>query len=351
MYDAGYLTALDLGSSSFRAVVAGPARDDSIAVWSIASVPAEGMRDGRPTDLPAVAHAVRGLLDEVWDKAQVEGGPVYVAVAGDEIRSLDTRVSMSLENRGVRIQQRHLEVLDQRVRAIDVPFDRVILHSLPVEYALDDRAGLEDPTGLVGTRLSLEAHVVTGSQSMVGAIRQAVAMAEADVSGIVYSGCAAASYLLEPEARERGALMIDIGAGIDPIRALFPGFAAEERFDSRGGEPRDPGSGLGSGDGFQCRRACQTPVGLRPEDAAGAGRARSGDGAGAGNARASGRDLRGPATGDSGTCCAGSPMGCKQTQTGCRSDPDRWRCAAARDRRAGRAGLLRPVRVSTCTRG
>lgn len=212
MYDAGSLTALDLGSSSFRAVVAGPARDDSIAVWAIASTPAEGMRDGRPTDLPAVAGAVRALLDEVWDKAQVEPGPVHVAIAGDEIRSLDTRVSMSLEDRGVRVEQRHLDVLDQRVRAIDVPFDRVILHSLPVEYALDDRAGLEDPTGLVGTRLSLEAHVITGSQSMVGAIRQAVAMAGADVAGIVYSGCAAASYLVEPEARERGALLIDIGA-------------------------------------------------------------------------------------------------------------------------------------------
>jgi cell division protein FtsA len=212
MYDAAYLTALDLGSTSFRAVVAGPAQDDSIAVWSIASTDAEGMRDGRPTDLPAVAQAVRGLLDEVWDKAQVEGGPVFVALAGDEIRSLDTRVSMSLEDRGVAVGQRHLDVLDQRVRAIDVPFDRVILHSLPVEYALDDRAGLEDPTGLVGTRLSLEAHVITGSQSMVGAIRQAVAMADADVAGIVYSGCAAASYLVEPEARERGALMVDIGA-------------------------------------------------------------------------------------------------------------------------------------------
>lgn len=211
MYEAGYLTALDLGSSSFRAVVAGPARDDSIAVWSIASVPAVGMREGRPNDLPAVADAVRGLLDDVWERAQVDGGPVVVAVAGDEIRSLDTRVSMQLDDRGRRVEQRHLDVLDQRIRAIDVPFDRVILHSLPVEYSLDDRAGLEDPTGLVGTRLSLEAHVITGAQSLVGAVRQAVAMADADVAGIVYSGCAAASYLVDPEARERGALMIDIG--------------------------------------------------------------------------------------------------------------------------------------------
>lgn len=212
MHDTGPVTALDLGSSSFRAVVAGPAREDSIAVWGTASVPAEGMRDGRPTDLPAVAGAVRGLLDEVHRCAQVEGGPVVVAVGGDEIRSLDTRVSMSLEERGVRVEQRHLDVLEQRVRAIDVPFDRVILHTLPVEYGVDDRGGLENPVGLVGTRMSLEAHVITAAQSTVGAVRQAVAQADAEVAQIVYSGCAAAGYLLEEEAREAGALLVDIGA-------------------------------------------------------------------------------------------------------------------------------------------
>jgi cell division protein FtsA len=212
MYETGTVTALDLGSTSFRAVVAGAAPEDSIAVWATAATPSRGMRDGKPIDLPAVAEAVRGLLDEVWTSASIEPGPVVVALGGDEIRSLDTRVSMFLEERGVRVDQRHLDVLDRRVRAIDVPFDRVILHSLPVEYAVDDRGGLENPVGLVGTRLSLEAHVITGSQSMAGALRQAVALADADVRALVYSGCAAAGYLLEEEAREQGALLIDIGA-------------------------------------------------------------------------------------------------------------------------------------------
>jgi cell division protein FtsA len=212
MNESEFVTALDLGSSAFRAVVAGPARDDSIVVWATACVPAEGMREGRPTDLPAVAAAVRALLDKVWEDARVDAGPVVVAVAGDEIRSLDTQVSMSLDGRGVQVEQRHLDVLDQRIRAIDVSFDRVILHSLPVEYSVDDRGGLENPVGLVGTRLSLEAHVITASQSSVGAVRQAVAMAGADVAEIVYSGCAAAGYLLEPAAREQGALLVDVGA-------------------------------------------------------------------------------------------------------------------------------------------
>jgi cell division protein FtsA len=212
MYDVDYITALDLGSTSFRAIVAARGKHDGVAVWSSGSMPAVGMREGRPTDLPAVAEAIHELLDGVWSRARVEGGSVVIAVAGDEVRSLDTQVSMALEERGIRVEDRHLEILDQRVRAIDVPFDRVILHSLPVEYGLDDRAALENPVGLVGTRLSLEAHVITASQSGVGAVRQAVAMAGADVGGIVYSGCAAAGYLLDSDAREQGALLIDIGA-------------------------------------------------------------------------------------------------------------------------------------------
>src|SRR5918995_159745 len=38
---------------------------------------------------------------------------------------------------------------------------RVVLHSLPIGYVLDDARGIRDPRGMLGKRLGVDMHVVT----------------------------------------------------------------------------------------------------------------------------------------------------------------------------------------------
>src|SRR5262249_56620257 len=38
---------------------------------------------------------------------------------------------------------------------------RVVMHSLPIGYALDDARGIRDPRGMLGKRLGVDMHVVT----------------------------------------------------------------------------------------------------------------------------------------------------------------------------------------------
>ena len=42
-----------------------------------------------------------------------------------------------------------------KARTVPLPADREILHLLPQEFILDDQTGVQDPTGMVCTRLEV----------------------------------------------------------------------------------------------------------------------------------------------------------------------------------------------------
>ena len=208
--DPETVTTLDLGARRFRAAVASLDSDGGMLAWS--SRVSQGMRRGELVDLPAAAGAIRELLTEVWERADVDPQAVHLSVGGDHVRSLDSRSSVPLGSEGRKVKPEHLDALLDQIRSMDVPFDRMILHCLPIGYAVDDRSGIENPIGMVGTRVALEAHVVTAEQSPLGAMRQAVEMADADVAGHVFAGCASGDYLVGDDEKQGGCLTIDIGA-------------------------------------------------------------------------------------------------------------------------------------------
>lgn len=212
MYDSdpAVVTTLDLGASRFRAAVADVSGDATALAW--ASRPSMGMRRGELVDLPAAATAIRELTAEAWERADVDPQPVHLIVCGEHVRSLETRTSLSLGASGARVRPEHLTQLVDQVQAIDVPFDRIILHTLPISYTVDDVHGVDTPVGMVGTRVALEAHVITAEQSTLGRLKQAVAMADLDVEDHVFAACASGEFLVEDDERHGGCLAIDIGA-------------------------------------------------------------------------------------------------------------------------------------------
>lgn len=205
------LAALDLGSTRFRAVVAEPDGKGGVSILGHASLPAQGLNRGQLSDLSRAAATIRELLDHAAEEAEVEVERVAVSVAGDCIRSISGRGVVDLAPGGGTVRADHVEMARQRISSMGIPFDRVILHCLPVEYVLDERAGIQNPVGMVGSRLEMDAHVITGSQGSVSTVDRAVRVAGYRPEPLVYGPCGTVRYLLDEEDGIQGCLLIDIG--------------------------------------------------------------------------------------------------------------------------------------------
>ena len=98
--------------------------------------------------------------------------------------------------------------------------EREIIHALPVNFTLDDRTGLVDPRGLVGSELKVDLHMMTLESNVVRNVIQAVKKCSLDLSGISFAPYLSGVASLTEDELEIGTGCIDMGGGTSGL-AIF----------------------------------------------------------------------------------------------------------------------------------
>jgi cell division protein FtsA len=214
------LVAIDIGSSKVGVLIG--QRDDKggIEVVGKGLAPNRGTRRGNIVNVEATVEALKAASEEAEVMAGVKISRAYVGVAGADIRSVNSHgmVSLALKDREVTLQdiQRVLKV----AQSTALPSDREILHAIPREFIVDEQGGIDDPLGMLGTRVEAMVHLVTGNVTRSRTLLAAVNRAGIEVVQMVFEPLATAEAVLTPDERELGALLIDVGAGTTEY-ALF----------------------------------------------------------------------------------------------------------------------------------
>jgi cell division protein FtsA len=99
---------------------------------------------------------------------------------------------------------------------------RVVLHSLPMGYAIDDVRGIREPRGMLASRFGLDMHVVTADATTPRNLMLAVEQCHLDVEAMVATPYVAGLSVLADDEADLGAAVVDMGAGTTTI-AVFSG--------------------------------------------------------------------------------------------------------------------------------
>src|SRR5262249_12509606 len=99
---------------------------------------------------------------------------------------------------------------------------RVVLHSLPIGYSLDEANGIRDPRGMLGRRFGIDMHVMTVDVAVVRNLMLAVERCHLETGAMAGSAYASGLSALADDEADLGAALIDMGAGTTTI-AVFSG--------------------------------------------------------------------------------------------------------------------------------
>ncbi len=152
--------------------------------------------------------------------AGVEISRAYVGVAGADIRSVNSRGMVSVARKDREITRQDIQRVLEAAQSAALPSDREILHAVPQEFIVDEQGGIADPLGMLGSRLEVMVHLVTGNIDALKTLLTCVNRAGIEVVEMVFEPLATAEAVLTPDERELGALLIDVGAGTTELRAL-----------------------------------------------------------------------------------------------------------------------------------
>ena len=209
------LAGLDVGTSKVCALVAESAADGSIGLLGHGVVPCAGLRKGVVVNIEATVDAIRMAVAEAEKSSGARIGAAVVGVAGAHIRGLNSHGIVAV--RGGEVTGRDVERVIDAARAVAIPLDRQVLHTLPQQFAVDDQDGVRDPVGMAGVRLEARIHIVTAAQSYSQNLNKCCERAGITPGELMFEPLASADAALFPEERELGVALIDIGGGTTDV--------------------------------------------------------------------------------------------------------------------------------------
>lgn len=221
MASAHIVTGLDVGTTKICALIAEATPDGGLSLLGVGECGSSGLRRGNLVHLEATVEAVRTALGQAEQVAGTSVRGVYAGVAGDHIRSINSRGVIAISGRDGEVTAEDLQRVVEAARAVAIPSSRAILHVIPQEFMVDDQSGIKDPVGMTGVRLEAEVHIITASATAVRNLVKSIERAESKVIEMVASPLASAWSVLEEDERRLGVVMLDIGAGTTDVAVYF----------------------------------------------------------------------------------------------------------------------------------
>lgn len=225
------VAALDIGTSKIACLIGrltprAPQevlrrRTHAIEVIGFSHTGAHGMKAGNVVDLVEAEEAVRHALDlaERSAKRQIEAAIVSVSAG---------RLASELYAASVDISGKTVTDFDiARVLAAgsrrSVRQGRVVLHSIPIGFALDNARGIRDPRGMLGRQFGVDMHVVTADGAVVRNLMLTIESCHLAVEAMVASPYVAGLAVLADDEADHGAAIIDMGAGTTTVAVFSSG--------------------------------------------------------------------------------------------------------------------------------
>jgi len=214
------IVGLDVGSTKVAVLVGEVSEDGQVQVIGFGLVPSAGIRKGTVIDIESTARSIEEAIEkaEQMSGRPIEGG--YLGVSGPTVSSLNNRAVVAVANPDKEITVEDVERVLQAARVVPLPPDRQIIHVIPRQFIVDGNESILDPVGMVGTRLEVETHIVTGNQAAIQNLLKCCERAGFRVQELVLSAYASGEAVLFPAEKELGVVVVDIGGGTTDI-ALF----------------------------------------------------------------------------------------------------------------------------------
>jgi len=217
------ITGLDIGSTKISAVIGELDSDGRLGIVGVGATPSEGLRRGVVVNLERTVASVQKAVKEAERMGGVQVKSVHVGIAGDHIRSINSRGVIAVSRGGDGISQGDVDRVIEAAKTVAIPTDREIVHAIPQEFVVDDQDGIKDPIGISGVRLEAEVHIITGAVSCTRNLVKSIERAGLKVENLVLEPLATNLAVLDEDERNLGVVLLDMGGGTTDIAVFAEG--------------------------------------------------------------------------------------------------------------------------------
>lgn len=219
-----HIVGLDIGTTKVCAVVGEVDEEGDVHIAGVGTTPSTGIRKGVVIDIDATTRAIEDAVERAERMAGMQVGSLYVSVSGEHITSTNSRGIVAISRGDREISAADVERVIDAARMAALPAsDREVVHLLPRGFVVDGHDGVRNPVGMYGARLEVEAHIVTGTSTVLANLLKCVQRAGVEVEEVVLEPLASAEAVMTSPERELGVVIADIGGGTTSLGVFASG--------------------------------------------------------------------------------------------------------------------------------
>lgn len=207
------IAVLELGTSEVRVLVAEPREDGHLMITGVAAVPSRGIRKSEVFNFEHALSCVKAAILEAETQAQVSLQEVLLVFSGGHIRQTVNRGTVTVLSEDRVIHREDMDDVMETARAVNLPPDHEVLHSIYQHFHIDTQTRVVNPDGMIGSRLSLDMLILYGVRNKIRNLVHVAEEAAVEVTDAAFGGLCSALAVLSPQQKEGGAIVIDLGAG------------------------------------------------------------------------------------------------------------------------------------------
>ena len=216
-----YISALDIGTSKVIALIGEVQEDNEIHIVGLGQAPSRGLKAGMVTNIETTAQAIKQAMEEAQMMADVQVDCVTTGIAGNHIRSFNSQGVVKIKDGEV--CQADIDRAIETAKAVNIPPDHDILHTVVQEFIIDNQPGVREPIGMSGVRLDTRIHIITGAVTAMQNIQKCVNRCGLQISKMILQPLASGQAVLTEDEKDLGVCVIDIGGGTTDIAVYTNG--------------------------------------------------------------------------------------------------------------------------------
>lgn len=219
-----YAVGIDIGTHSVRCVVGHLDPTTGIpTVVGVGQAINTGMRKGVVANLTGPAQAIDDALGEAERMSGYQVDAATLSINGSHILSTKADGMIAVGAPDHEITHDDIVRIEEVATLGKIPPNREILEVVPHSYRLDGQDNIKDPIGMTGTRLEINANVVSALGPHLANLQKSADMAKVQSRAIIPSVLASSKAVLGEQQLENGVALVDIGASTTSLAVFEEG--------------------------------------------------------------------------------------------------------------------------------
>jgi len=218
------IVGLDIGTTKVVAIAGRKNEFGKLEILGFGKADSAGVSHGVVLNIEQCIRSIEQAIDKcIQSNPNLEINEVYVGIAGQHIKSLQTRGDRVRSITDDEITKEDIDALIKDQYKTYIPAGDQIIDIIPQDFIIDNTPNVLDPIGMSGIKIGANFHIVTGDRNAIRNIKRCVDKSNLKTNDLVLQPLASAAAVMNNEDLEAGVAIVDIGGGTTDMAVFYDG--------------------------------------------------------------------------------------------------------------------------------